>query len=64
MASKVETVHKTDLLVSLPPSKLPVESLTMLGTGEGTSTGLRGSATATALSTEPAMSPPGGKNKH
>lgn len=45
--------------VSLPLSKLPVDSFTILGTGEGTSTGLGGSATATALSTEPATSPPG-----
>lgn len=45
------------LLVSLPLSKLPVDTLTILGTGTDTSTGLTGSATATALSTEPATSP-------
>lgn len=43
--------------VSLPPSKLPVDSFTILGTAPG----LEGSVTATALSTEPAMSPPGYK---
>lgn len=54
----VELISSLSSPVSLPLSKLPVDSFTILGTGEGTSTGLGGSATATALSTEPAMSPP------